>query len=130
MCDSLKSWFNNHWIEFLDLKEKFIFFIETSKNNNSGIDLNGATFCITGKLEHFSNRDALVADIEQHGGKYVSGVTAKTNYLINNDINSTSGKNKKAKEVGCKIISEQNYLDMIKQMVNMTPINNLKVYQV
>jgi DNA ligase (NAD+) len=114
MCDSLKSWFNNHWIEFLDLKGKFIFIIETSKNNNSGIDLNGVTFCITGKLEHFSNRDALVADIEQHGGKYVSGVTAKTNYLINNDINSTSGKNKKAKEVGCKIISEQNYLDMIK----------------
>ena len=113
MCQSLINWMDKHWIEFLSLKQEFNFIIETSKNKNSGIDLNGATFCITGKLEHFSNRDALVADIEQHGGKYVSSVSAKTNYLINNDVNSTSGKNAKAKQVGCKIISEADYLNML-----------------
>lgn len=86
---------------------------ETVNGNENGICLNGQTFCITGKLNHFSNRDALVEVIQNHGGKYVSSVTAKTNYLINNDVTSQSSKNKKAHEVGCKIISEEDFLGMI-----------------
>jgi len=112
MYQSLVDWFDKHWIEFLELKQEFNFITETQQNKMNGINLNGATFCITGKLEHFSNRDALVEDIELHGGKYVSSVSTKTNYLINNDITSTSGKNAKAKQVGCKIISEADYLKM------------------
>ena len=114
MCDSLVKWMGKYWIEFLGLKQEFEFINErTIQNKSNGKDLSGKTFCITGKLEHFSNRDALVADIEAHGGKYVSSVSTKTNYLINNNVNSTSGKNAKAKQVGCQIISEADYLSMI-----------------
>ena len=113
MCDSLVDWMNNYWIEFLALKQEFNFITETKQNKKSDIDLSGATFCITGKLVHFANRDELVADIENHNGKFVSSVTSKTNYLINNDKNSTSSKNTKAKQVGCNVISEQDYLKMI-----------------
>lgn len=74
----------------------------------------GASFCITGKLEHFSNRDALVEEIEKYGGKIVSGVTAKTNYLITNDKESGSSKNQKAIKFGTKIISEQEFIDLCK----------------
>lgn len=114
MYESLMNWMDGHWVEFLALKKEFTFLTETKQNNNSSVNLNGVTFCITGKLVHFSNRDALVTDIEAHGGKFVGSVSAKTDYLINNDINSTSGKNAKAKQVGCKIISEADYLEMIK----------------
>jgi DNA ligase (NAD+) len=113
MYESLVSWMNKHWIEFLALKQEFNFNIETAHNKNNGKSLNNATFCITGSLERFKNRDALISDIEEHGGKYVSSVTSKTNYLINNDVNSSSSKNTKAKQVGCKVISEQDYLAMI-----------------
>ena len=82
---------------------------KTSKEINT---LNGKIFCITGKLNKYNNRDELIKDIEEHGGKYVSSVTKKTDYLINNDTESMSSKNKKAKEVGCKIISEEDYNDM------------------
>jgi len=69
----------------------------------------GKTFCITGKLEHFDNRAALVYDIEIHGGKVVSGVTKKTDYLITNDKTSGSSKNKAAAKYGTKIITEAEY---------------------
>ena len=69
--------------------------------------ITGKAFCITGSLENFANRDECVAFIEQNGGKFVSGVSKKTDYLVNNDITSTSGKNKKAKELGIPIITEQ-----------------------
>ena len=83
---------------------------EDSENKNS---LNNQTFCITGKLNHFANRDELVKKIESCGGKYVSSVSSKTNFLINNDKESQSSKNKKAQQVGCKIISEEDFLKMI-----------------
>ena len=67
----------------------------------------GMTFVITGSLNHFENRDALKAAIEQAGGKVAGSVSKKTSYLVNNDVNSTSGKNKKAKEVGVPIIDEE-----------------------
>ena len=66
-------------------------------------------FVITGKLETYSNRDALKAEIESRGGKVSGSVSKNTSYLINNDTTSTSGKNKKAKELGITILSEEMY---------------------
>lgn len=84
------------------------------KVSTAAVSLNGKTFVITGKLNHFVNRDALVAKIEELGGKSSGSVSKNTSYLINNDVESTSGKNKKAKELGIPIISEEEFLDMIK----------------
>lgn len=69
----------------------------------------GQTFVITGKLNLNKNRDALKAKIESLGGKVTGSVSSKTNYLINNDLTSTSAKNKKAKELGIPIISEEQF---------------------
>ena len=76
--------------------------------------LAGKTFVITGSLEHFENRDAAKAKIEELGGKTAGSVSSKTDYLINNDIASNSSKNKKAKELGIPIITEEDFLEMIK----------------
>ena len=73
-------------------------------------DLEGKTFVITGSLESYPNRDALKKEIEDRGGKVAGSVSAKTSFLINNDITSTSGKNKKAKELGVPIITEAEYI--------------------
>lgn len=73
----------------------------------------GKVFVITGSVEHFANRKALQAEIEKRGGKATGSVTAKTDYLINNDVASNSSKNKKAKELGIPIISEQDFLNML-----------------
>ena len=70
-------------------------------------DLDGMTFVITGSLEQYPNRDALKKEIEDRGGKVSGSVSAKTSYLINNDINSNSSKNKKAKSLGIEIITEE-----------------------
>ena len=72
----------------------------------------GKVFVITGTVEHFPNRKALQAEIERLGGRATGSVTAKTSYLINNDTTSNSSKNKKAKELGIPIISEQEFLEM------------------
>ena len=73
------------------------------------------TFVITGSVEHFANRKELQAAIEARGGKATSSVTSKTTYLINNDVTSNSSKNKKAKELGVPIISEQDFLAMLEE---------------
>ena len=86
--------------------------IEENENNNNKV-LNNLTFCITGKLKEYKNRDELIKFIENNGGKVVSTVSKNVNYLINNDINSTSSKNKKAKEYGIPIISEVELKQMI-----------------
>ncbi len=72
----------------------------------------GKTFVITGSLENFANRDAMIAFIEERGGKVSGSVSSKTDYLINNDVTSGSGKNKKAKELGIPIISEAEFMEM------------------
>ncbi len=72
-----------------------------------GTAFEGITFVITGSLKHYENRDALKAEIEKQGGKVAGSVSAKTGYLINNDLLCQSGKNKKAKELGIKIIDEE-----------------------
>ena len=71
------------------------------------------TFVITGSVEHFANRNEVKEVIESRGGKVTGSVTAKTDYLINNDVNSTSSKNKKAKELGIPIITEEAFLEML-----------------
>ncbi len=76
--------------------------------------LYGMTFVITGSVEHFASRNELKEFIESQGGKTTGSVTGKTSYLINNDINSTSSKNKKAMELGVKIISEEDFLKLVK----------------
>lgn len=70
-------------------------------------------FVITGSVEHFANRNEVKAVIESKGGKVTGSVTSKTNYLINNDVTSTSSKNKKAKELGIPIITEEEFLGML-----------------
>ena len=70
-------------------------------------------FVITGDVYHFANRSELKEFIESRGGKVTGSVTGKTTYLINNDVNSTSGKNKKAKELNVPIISEDDFLAMV-----------------
>lgn len=78
------------------------------------INLVGKTFVITGSLNTFANRDVAKEQIEALGGKVSGSVSAKTSYLVNNDINSTSGKNKKAKELGVPIITEEELVNMMK----------------
>lgn len=73
----------------------------------------GVNFVITGSVEHFSNRNEVKEVIESKGGKVTGSVTSKTNYLINNDTTSTSSKNKKARELGIAIISEEEFLKML-----------------
>lgn len=70
-------------------------------------------FVITGSVNHFANRDEVKALIEAKGGKVTGSVTSKTNYLINNDVTSNSSKNKKAKELGVPIISEEEFIKML-----------------
>lgn len=77
--------------------------------------LEGKTFVITGKVKHFDNRDHVKEAIEQAGGKTSGSVSSKTDYLINNDITSGSGKNKKAKELGIPIITEEEFIEMLKR---------------
>ena len=107
---SIHRYFKENYDYVIALAEQFIF----SKLNNDKISsesdsLSGKKFCITGKLHIFANRDELVADIESKGGKVVSGVTKATDYLITNDKNSGSSKNKKASELNIPIISEEEY---------------------
>ncbi len=73
----------------------------------------GMNFVITGSVNHFANRNEVKALIESLGGKVTGSVTSKTNYLINNDVNSTSSKNKKARELGVPIISEEEFLTLV-----------------
>lgn len=74
--------------------------------------LKGKVFVITGSVDHFANRNELKAFIESKGGKVTGSVTGKTSYLINNDTTSTSSKNKKARELGIPILSEEDFIEM------------------
>ena len=82
------------------------------EENTHPQDLAGKTFVITGSLNSFANRDELKDLIEKRGGKVAGSVSAKTSYLINNDMTSTSSKNKKAQSLGIPIISEEDFLKM------------------
>lgn len=81
---------------------------ENIKEDNE-LKLKDLTFCVTGKVHIWKNRDSLSAFIESLGGKVTGSVSKNTNYLINNDINSTSAKNKKAQELDIPILSEEDF---------------------
>lgn len=110
-----KEWidtFNNEdFIKELELLLKEVNFTDTSIDNNQ--PLKDLIFVITGSVNNFTNRDELVEYIETYGGKVVKAISNNVNYLINNDITSTSTKNTKAKELGIKIISENDLMSMI-----------------
>lgn len=82
------------------------------ESNSIQYDLKGKVFVITGKLYSFSNRNELKSQIESRGGSVSGSVSKNTDYLINNNITSVSGKNKKAKELGIYIITEEQYLQL------------------
>ena len=111
MCKSIVHWWVDNKHMFYELINEFTF--EKVEEKSSGVDLSGKTFVITGSLTHYKNRDELVSVIEQLGGKVSGSVSAKTSYLLNNDINSTSSKNKKAKELNVPIITEEDFIKMI-----------------
>ena len=92
------------------LREVLIFEAEESTGSDS---FAGKVFVITGSLEHFTNRNELKELIEKNGGKVSGSVSSKTNFLINNDTASNSSKNKKAKELGVEIISEEDFLKLL-----------------
>ena len=83
------------------------------KTEDDGTEQNmeGLNFVVTGSVNHFNNRNEVKEYIEKRGGKVTGSVTSKTNYLINNDVMSNSSKNKKAKELGVEIISEEQFLE-------------------
>ena len=107
---SLHDWWHSKdpMVELLPMEVNFI--VEDDAISSASLD--GKSFCITGSLTHYTNRDALVKAIEDNGGKYVSSVSKKTDYLINNDKTSTSGKNKKAMDLNIPIISEEDFIKM------------------
>ena len=82
-------------------------------SSEGGNTISGLTFVVTGDVEKFKNRRELSDFIESKGGKVTGSVTGKTDYLINNDLTSNSGKNKKAKELGIRIISENEFLELV-----------------
>lgn len=88
--------------------------IEKAEENTLSQIFENISFVITGSVERFKNRDELKQVIENYGGKVTGSVTSKTNYLINNDNTSNSSKNKKAKELEIRIITEEEFLDMLK----------------
>lgn len=98
---------NNHMVD--DLLD--IVTLEDEENDNAN-DMEGMNFVITGSVNYFSNRSEVKELIEGRGGKVTGSVTSKTKYLINNDSTSNSSKNKKAKELGVQIITEDEFIDM------------------
>ena len=111
MNQSLHDYLRENHMKISTLADEFIF--ETKSESSNNADLSNKTFVITGSLNHYKNRDELVNIIEQLGGKVSGSVSSKTNYLINNDVTSTSGKNKKAKDLGILIVSENQFVQMI-----------------
>lgn len=109
-CEFFQNENNRKIVDDL-LKEVYL---EKQEISNENQVLLNKTFVITGSLEQFSNRNELKDLIEQKGGKVTGSVTAKTDYLINNDTMSNSTKNKKAKELGVPIITEEEFIAFIK----------------
>ena len=108
-----KNWTSGDYDAMLNLAKsivestcKFICYQDNPKN-----DLNGITVVITGKLNHFKNRDEMKSAIEARGGKVVGSISSKTTCLINNDINSTSSKNVSAKKLNIPILSEDAFIE-------------------
>ena len=112
---SIKNWWVNNHMQMMDVAAVCKFEEDNSDFMNKpegNYPLAGLTFVVTGKVNKFANRTELQNKIEELGGKVSGSVSKNTNYLINNDVTSTSGKNKKAKDLGIPIISEEDFLAM------------------
>ena len=110
IAHSIHAYFANE--KNLELFNKAVALLHFTKPAEVTDKLSGVNFVITGDVEKFKNRNEVKALIESLGGKVTGSVTSKTNYLINNDVNSTSSKNKKAKELGIPIITEDEFIKM------------------
>lgn len=113
LINSLNTYWKSHYSEIIQLANEFTFEKPNIVLDETPKTLQGKTFVVTGSVNHYKNRDELKADIVVHGGTVVGFVSSKTSYLINNDINSTSSKNQKAKSLNIPIISEEDFLKMI-----------------
>lgn len=111
---SIINYWNKHNEEIMDLAQEFTFSKDEKIEKVENDKINGKVFVVTGSVHHYANRNELKADIEKSGGKVTGSVTSKTSYLINNDIDSNSSKNKKAKELNIPIITEEQFLSMLK----------------
>ncbi len=111
MNESINKYIENNVVMIGKLSTYMNF--EKSQSISDNANLSGLTFVITGNLEHFANRDEALEKITAAGGKTSGSVSAKTSYLVNNDVASTSGKNKKAKELNIPIISEEELIKML-----------------
>lgn len=105
------SWFKND--DNFQIVSRLLEFIEVSQTQpqRAGQKCEGMTFVITGDVHHFKNRNELKAYIESQGGKVAGSVSGSTSFLINNDVTSTSGKNKKAQELNIPILSEDDFIE-------------------
>ena len=111
IAKSLTKYFSNP--ENNQKVDHLLKYLHINKEEISGEQIfAGMNFVITGSLEHFSNRGEAKNLIESLGGKVTGSVTGKTNYLINNDVTSNSSKNKKARELGIPILSEEDFLKL------------------
>lgn len=110
---SIDSYWSKHSDMIYELSKEFTFESPNIVLDEIPNTLQGKTFVVTGSVNHYKNRDELKADIVSHGGTVVGSVSSKTSYLINNDINSTSSKNQKAKSLNIPIISEEEFLSII-----------------
>ncbi len=121
LATNITTWIKQHFDcnpVYIELRNMMVFtdiepVAEDFMNPPTNSKVAGKSFCITGKLIHHANRQELVDLIEANGGKWVDSVSSKTDYLINNDKESTSGKNKKAKELNIPIISEDDFMSML-----------------
>lgn len=111
MNESIHKYFNEN-IEMIETLMKEFKFIEEDNSAKEKI-LKGKNFVITGKVTLYKNRNELKKEIESLGGKVTGSVTSKTDYLINNDVESSSSKNKKAKELGIPIIGEKDFMSLL-----------------
>lgn len=111
---SIIGYWNKNGSKIIELSKEFYFETPNVILDEIPKTLQGKTFVVTGSVNHYKNRDELKADIVTHGGTVAGSVSSKTSYLINNDINSTSSKNQKAKSLNVPIITEEEFLQMIK----------------
>lgn len=109
--NNIHSWFT----DMCDIAEQLasLMTFKTEEKRNTDNSLDGKSFVVTGKVFRFRNRDEIKSEIEKQGGKVTSSVTKSTYALINNDIESNSSKNKKAKELGVQIINEDQLIEML-----------------
>lgn len=111
---SIIGYWNKNESKIIEFSKEFYFETPNVVLDEIPKTLQGKVFVVTGSVHHYANRNELKADIENRGGKVSGSISSKTSYLINNDIDSNSSKNKKAKELNIPIITEEQFLSMLK----------------